>query len=99
MRMILARFIIVGNYDHALMRAKPRRILFEPFSRTANVACRGQTNGAEVVGVLLTFHDEDGFRFDDFWQMIRNLANALHIPYPSAIPIGPALSEVFRREP
>ena len=58
---------------------------------------------AQALNVLLALDDEHApFQrqsFDQVGQAVENAGNALEIPNPAALAVGPPLAEGFRREP
>src|SRR3954453_15377940 len=94
--MISPCLVVVGQDDDAPASEKLREVA-APFPGAAWIACRGQTELTEPVGILLALGNEDRLirRGQQLGQPIGHRARALGRPFPTAAAIRSALAKIL----
>jgi hypothetical protein len=100
--MIPSGLVVVGQHDD-IGASELIGVGLPPLAGTARIAGRHDAKVRQRLDILLALDDEHtplrGDRFGQVGQAVENAGNALEIPDPATLAVGPPLAECFWGEP
>ena len=99
---MLAAFSVIVGKHHDIRAAEMLGVFVAPLLNAAGIGRRRETDGTEVIDILLALGDVDrlpgGHSLHEFGQQVRDAAGIPQLPNPATVAIRSTLAEILRLE-